>query len=221
MIKTIQRNPRDVFENFILRIRNEVYSEPDTELYSKLIDRLLPQFTAFLSEKTSRILDVGCGQGYASLKFKALGYRNLTAITLSDDDVAASLNRGIECHKMDMSFLGFDDQSFDALWVRHALEHSPFPYLTLLEFNRVLARNGVAYIEMPGNDTPRELENWPNHYSGMGTKMWIALMMRSGFDVLLSQKIQFSLKNCQINHGLPFQQENSLFVLRKVSSESV
>jgi hypothetical protein len=80
------------------------------------------------------------------------------------------------------------------LWVRHALEHSPFPYLTLLEFNRVLARNGVAYIEMPGNDTPRELENWPNHYSGMGTKMWIALMMRSGFDVLLSQKIQFSLK---------------------------
>jgi ubiquinone/menaquinone biosynthesis C-methylase UbiE len=99
---------------------------------------------------------------------KELGYREITAITLNDEDVEATRKRDIDCYKMDMTFLVFEDKIFDALWVRNALEHSPFPYLILLEFNRVLKPGGFIYVEMPMPDAPRVLENWPNHYSVFG-----------------------------------------------------
>jgi SAM-dependent methyltransferase len=221
MLQTICRDPRDVFDGFMRRVRNEVYSEPDSQLHTVLTDKLLPQFAGYLPDKNTRILDVGCGQGYASLKFKELGYLRITAITLSQQDVEACRDRGVDCRQMDMSFLCFMDQTFNALWVRHALEHSPFPYLTLLEFNRVLAPDGIVYIEMPGADTPRELENWPNHYSVMGTKMWMSLMLRSGFNILLNQKVQFDLQIPHINGGMPFRQENDVYILQKVRNESI
>jgi len=45
---------------------------------------MLHEFAGFIPDRQTRLLDVGCGQGYASLKFKELGYQQLTAITLSD-----------------------------------------------------------------------------------------------------------------------------------------
>ena len=153
MMKTIKRDPSRVLEGFLRRVENEAYSEHDSDLHMALIDKMLPEFARFIPDRSTPLLDVGCGQGYASLKFKELGYQQITAITLNDEDVEATRKRGIECYKMDMTFLGFEDKSFNALWVRHALEHSPFPYLTLLEFNRVLCPGGFIYFEMPMPDT--------------------------------------------------------------------
>jgi SAM-dependent methyltransferase len=69
------------------------------------------------------------------------------------------------------------------LFCRHSLEHSPFPYITLLEYNRVLRPNGYLYIEVPAPDGDRPHEENRNHYSILGRSMWLSLLKRSGFDV--------------------------------------
>ncbi|UCD82323.1 MAG: class I SAM-dependent methyltransferase [Desulfobacterales bacterium] len=218
-MKMIDRDETDVFRGFLKRIQNEVFSEADSELHISLIDRMVPKFVQFLPNRQVAILDVGCGQGYACVKFRGLGFENLTAITLSPEDVHATRERGIACYQMDMTFLKFDDKAFGALWVRHALEHSPFPYLTLLEFNRVLKKDGFVYLEMPLPDTPRQLEFWPNHYSLFNEKMWVSLFGRSGFKALASTRLEFSLQMTSINEGLPFLQSNLVFVLQKEREE--
>lgn len=218
-MKIIKRDPTRVLEGFMRRIESEAYSEPDSDLHMLLTDKMLPEFSRFIPDLQTRLLDVGCGQGYASLKFKALGYQQITAITLNDEDVEATRNRGIDCHKMDMTFLKFENKMFDALWVRHALEHSPFPYLTLLEFNRVLDNGGFIYVEMPMPDTPRVLENWPNHYSILGEQMWDSLFARSGFKVRVKTPLQFTLQRDDTNDGNPFEQSNYVYVLQKEKDE--
>lgn len=220
-MKTVKIDPGRVLEGFLRRIEKEAYSEHDSGLHMALIDKMLPEFARFIPDRQTRLLDVGCGQGYASLKFKELGYQQITAITLNDEDVEATRKRGIDCHKMDMTFLGFEDKIFDALWVRHALEHSPFPYLTLLEFNRVLRPEGFIYFEMPMPDTPRALENWPNHYSILGEKMWTSLFNRSGFEVRVNTQLKFPLQMAGINDGNPFEQGNYVFVLQKIRDEAL
>lgn len=220
-MQIIKRDPIRVLEGFLRRIKNESYSEPDSGLHMALIDKMLPEFARFIPDRHIRLLDVGCGQGYASLKFKELGYQQITAITLNDEDVEATRKRGIVCYKMDMTFLGFEDKIFDALWVRHALEHSPFPYLTLLEFNRVLIPGGFIYFEMPMPDTPRVLENWPNHYSILGEQMWTSLFNRSGFKVSVKKHLKFTLQMANINNGNPFEQGNYVYVLQKIRNEGL
>lgn len=223
MTAVVKRDSGAVFDAFRKRISGEVYSEPDSSFHKDLIDALLPQFAeSHLKEmRDAKILDVGCGQGYACLKFKELGFENVTGITLSDEDVAASKERGIDCHKMDFSFLEFADDVFDVLWVRHALEHSPFPYLTLLEFNRVLRNGGKLYIEMPMPDTPRILEHWTNHYSVMGEKMWASLFFRSGFDVKVSTSASIQLTDPKVNQGQPFEETYLIFILEKTENQTL
>jgi len=220
-MKTIKRDPARVVEGFLRRIESETYSEPDSDLHMNLIDKMLPEFARFIPDRQTRLLDVGCGQGYASLKFKKLGYQHITAITLSNADVDATRKRGIDCYKMDMTFLTFENKIFDALWVRHALEHSPFPYLTLLEFNRVLNHGGFIYVEMPMPDTPRMLENWPNHYSILGDQMWSSLFKRSGFNIKVKTNLQFTIQMDDINNGNPFEQGNYAYVLQKIKDEVI
>jgi len=69
------------------------------------------------------------------------------------------------------------------LFCRHSLEHSPFPFISLLEYNRVLKQKGYLYIEVPAPDGARKHESNRNHYSIMGRSMWLSLLQRSGFDV--------------------------------------
>lgn len=170
-----------------------VYSEPDTDLHKNVIDQIIPRIIkdADLSNKQS-ILDVGCGQGYAMVKFTELGCTNVQGITLSEEDVAATQNRGFTCSQQDMSFMDFDDQSFDFLFVRHALEHSPYPLLTLREFYRVIKNGGGAYIEMPSPKCDRRLEEYDNHYSIMGPRQYTELMKRASFDVVDFGEISFT-----------------------------
>ena len=220
-MKIIKRDPGRVLEGFLRRIENEVYSEPDSDLHMTLIDKMLPEFAKFIPDRQTRLLDVGCGQGYASLKFKEMGYQQVTAITLSNEDVEATRKRGIDSYNMDMTFLAFENKIFDALWVRHALEHSPFPYLTLLEFNRVLIPGGFIYVEMPMPGTPRVLENWPNHYSIFGEQMWNTLFNRSGFNIKVKTNLKFTLQMDNINNGNPFEQGNYVFVLQKIRDEGI
>jgi SAM-dependent methyltransferase len=182
------------FNSFREWCRTHVYSEPDTNLHKNVMDKVIPKIVqdTNLSGALS-ILDVGCGQGYGMLKFKELGCTNIQGITLSEEDVKASQERGFICTQQDMSFTDFENESFDFLFVRHALEHSPYPLLTLKEFHRLLRKDGGAYIEMPSPKCDRILENYDNHYSIMGPRQWGELIKRAGFTIADFGELSFGI----------------------------
>lgn len=175
-----------------------VYSEPDTQLHTMVMDHVIPKLIkdTNLTEQ-QKILDVGCGQGYGMVKFVEGGCTNIEGITLSEEDVKASQDRGFTCTQQDMSFMDFPDQSFDFLFVRHALEHSPYPLLTLKEFYRVIRNGGGAYIEMPSPKCDRPLENYDNHYSIMGPRQWVELFRRAGFKIADQAELAFEVSSLQ------------------------
>ena len=129
------------------------------------------------------------------LKFAELGCTNISGLTLSKEDADAARDRGFEVAEEDMSFQSADDNTYDMLFARHSLEHSPYPLLTLLEFYRVLKPGGLAYIEMPSPQCSRLLEEYDNHYAIMGPRQWTCLMKRAGFERLDIGELKFSISN--------------------------
>jgi SAM-dependent methyltransferase len=117
-------------------------------------------------------------------KLVELGYpkENIVGITKGKSDLERVRAKGYTVHDEDMTFTSFKDDEFDFAIVRHCLEHSPFPYMTLLEFNRIIKVGGRMYIEMPQPNGDRKLEHMVNHYSIMNNVQWGSLLLRSGFD---------------------------------------
>lgn len=179
-------------EAFFSDIEKTTYPEPESALHNDLTAQVFPLFLKHGAPvQGGKVLDVGCGKGVALELFKAHGFVPL-GVTLSQDDVDACKAKGFNASKMDQSFLDFDDQSFDVLWVRHCLEHSVMPLFTLREFYRVLKPQGLLYVEVPAPDTSANHQRNPNHYSVLGKDMWLELIMRAGFAPICDFDVAFN-----------------------------
>lgn len=169
------------YYDFVL---NQVYDEGASPYHEQVTQDTIKRFIDPLNiDKTAKILDLGCGPGYFLKAMRDRGYQDVLGLTLGTQDLTLCQSQGLRVDKRDMNFLSERDESIDLLWCRHSLEHSPFPYLTLIEYNRVLRNHGVLYVEVPQPDCDRPHENNLNHYSIMGRNMWLALLRRTGFDV--------------------------------------
>ena len=179
-------DPVQSFNKFREMINKEVYSEPDTDMHTKLINSIVPDLIKRPDgpKPGQKIVDIGCGSGLVFDKLVENGFdkKDLIGLTMADDDRATVEKKGYECHPYDMSFTEFENETFDYGIVRHCLEHSAWPYMTLMEFNRIMKKGGRMYIEMPAPGGDRKLEHFQNHYSVMGQNMWGSLMIRAGFE---------------------------------------
>ena len=165
-------------------VLGQVYAEGESAFHRDITQDVVARFVDPLNlPKHAEILDLGCGPGYFLDAMKQREFTNVTGISLSADDIDIATKKQHRAVRSDMNFLSNRDESVDMLFCRHSLEHSPFPYITLLEYNRVLRPNGYLYIEVPAPDTERLHEDNQNHYSIMGRSMWLSLLKRSGFDV--------------------------------------
>ena len=174
-------------EGHLKRINSTIYPDLEMGYHAEITKTAINQFV--LSEKISKVLDIGCGRGSALKVFKENGL-DATGITLGDEDLDICIKSGYNVHKMDMSFLEFEDNVYDLVWARHCLEHSPMPIITLFEFWRVLKDGGFLYVEVPEDLSPH-LEN-PNHYSLLSDHLWQSLFRRVGFE--LQYRTQFSIR---------------------------
>ncbi|MGK7922007.1 MAG: FkbM family methyltransferase [Trichodesmium sp.] len=180
-------------ENFLEKIKNDTYPEPQTTLHSQITQQMFDVCLKNISlPKGAKILDIGCGQGVALEIFKRHGYSAI-GITLNNEDVAICQQKGYQVYQMDQSFLDFEDNYFDFVWCRHCLEHSIFPYFTLHEISRVIKPEGYLYLEVPSPDTSCQHQTNKNHYSVLGKSMWLDLIKRTGFEILQVLDIKFNV----------------------------
>ncbi|WP_157967791.1 glycosyltransferase [Cohaesibacter intestini] len=103
--------------------------------------------------KKGKILDIGMGSGKASRAFCEAGWQ-VEATGFNVDayfEQGSSLPDGIRIHHdvdiCDMSI--FEDESFDAIWCAHVLEHVMNMGRALEEIRRILKPDGKLFISVP------------------------------------------------------------------------
>jgi SAM-dependent methyltransferase len=126
------------YRNFDLALNSlmgDLYAQPPDEGHTAWAIHALLTLGA-VPQGVKNVLDVGCGQGFLKPYFEKIGGWNWTGVTIGED-FQACVDKGLTVHQADMTFLPFEDGSYDLIFARHVLEHSPHPVLTLMEWHRV------------------------------------------------------------------------------------
>lgn len=178
--------------------QSHIYDEGDSEFHKQLTKQVVETYVDPLElPKDANILDLGCGPGYFLDEMKQREYTNAIGVTLSPGDIEICEKKGHVVKKYDLSFIpqqdGYYDESVDFIFLRHALEHSPYPIFSLMEYNRILKQGSKIYIEVPAPDCDRKHELNLNHYSILGHNQLAALLIRSGFTIDKFNNLEFDL----------------------------
>ena len=195
-----------------------IYDEGDSQFHKELTTQTVINYIDPLAiPKDAAILDLGCGPGYFLDEMKARGYTNLVGVTLSPGDIKLCTDKGHTVKPYDLSFIpqkdGYYDESVDFIFLRHALEHSPYPIFSLMEYNRLLKQGGKIYIEVPAPDCDRKHETNLNHYSILGSTQLGALLVRTGFDVDIFNTLEFDLTVGTNEDGSPLEAHEIYYVI--------
>ena len=166
------------FDKYLDRLLQDVYAQPPDEGHTTWATQAVTTLGSIV-QNCNTVLDIGCGQGFMKPIFEKMGYE-WTGVTIGED-FAVCQSLGIEnVHNSDMSFLPFEDNSFDIVFARHVLEHSPFSAITLMEWKRVC--KGWLILIAPAPDY------WGirgrNHYSVLPYENLVWLFLRAGWGVL-------------------------------------
>jgi SAM-dependent methyltransferase len=165
---------------YLSQLAQDIYEQPPdsghTAAAQKVIDMWMSRMTSCGS-----VLDVGCGQGMCQPMFNKWGmlYEGV-ALGL---DVIKAQELGRDVKKMDFHFLEYEDRSFDLVFARHALEHSPMPLLALMEWARVSKSWLGIILPAPEWYTYRGV----NHYSVMNHEQIENLLERAGWRIMWNE----------------------------------
>lgn len=138
----ISQNPRECLNSFYndesSKYRKKCYDEAIGDLYKK------------------KVLDLGCGDGLASLKALRDG-AYVTAIDISPKSIdyliilakKENLNHRLDARVMDAHKLEFEDEEFDIVFGNGILHHLTNLECAMLEIKRVLKVSGYAVFLEP------------------------------------------------------------------------
>lgn len=118
------RRQWELIDEYMELLQKDVYDEPVTVNHARITREAFRAFVAPNQAGIGKLLDVGCGQGLM-LQLCREAQIPAAGVTLSQKDVEVCHSKGFEATHGDQSFLEFPDESFDVVWSRHCLEHSP------------------------------------------------------------------------------------------------
>jgi len=137
------------------------------------------------------VLEIGCATGEYLNALREKGVQNVTGVEFSPQ--AAELART----RYEMSIVTgdlfdghFPDSAFDAIVMRHVLEHIPSPFETLREINRIIKPGGWLFLSLPNPDSLEAKlfkENWldhdvPRHLFNFPPATLRKMLSRTGFE---------------------------------------
>jgi SAM-dependent methyltransferase len=109
-----------------------------------------------------RLLDIGCHNGTALYKLKAMGWKAY-GVEVDEGASAQARSKGLDVFTGDLFEANYPDQFFHVVRMSFVLEHLPNPRNTLLEIKRILKPQGRIYISI---QNARSLHYWlfRNHW---------------------------------------------------------
>jgi SAM-dependent methyltransferase len=180
-VQKIMKRDFTSFENHLDRLMGDIYPQPEDPGHTTQAKASIDW--AYSIIETDSVLDVGCGQGFCCKFFDDLGIF-WTGVTVGRDyDVC--MERRLNVYPFDMSFLNWEDKSFQNVYARHTLEHSPFPILTLMEWKRVCS--GCLVVIVPSPDYYGV--GGKNHYSVFSKEEWWWTFTRAGWNPIHEKTI--------------------------------
>lgn len=164
-------------DRYITQLYSDIYEQPEDTGHTNLAQRVIDKWMSGMTS-CNTVLDVGCGQGFCQAFFERWKVAYEGVAIGNDVVVAQELGRNVK--RMDFNFLEYEDNSFDLIFSRHSLEHSPMPLLTLMEWARV-SKNWLGIV-LPAPE-------WygfkgKNHYSVMTMEQIKLLLDRAGWYVI-------------------------------------
>ena len=98
------------------------------------------------------LLDVGCGRGDLAAAFARRGWRT-SGIEPSSEACAIARSQGVDAHAGTLGSVDLPDESFDAIVMRHSLEHVPDPLGALAKVFGLLRPGGLLAVSVPNFDS--------------------------------------------------------------------
>jgi SAM-dependent methyltransferase len=133
------------------------------KLRSRTFDSFRQDLRAEFADRTLRVLDLGAGNCWLSLRLVQLGHA-VTAVdtNLSEVDglgvmtrIAKEMKMRVNVVRAEFDFLPFPDERFDVIVFGASLHYSPEPTRTLQETVRFLKSTGAIYLlDSPIYDDP-------------------------------------------------------------------
>ncbi|MGM9922845.1 MAG: class I SAM-dependent methyltransferase [Bacillus sp. (in: firmicutes)] len=125
----------------------------------------------FLSKhvaKGSRVCDLGCGDGYGSMKLLSQGYRAV-GLDLSNEMIETAKSRlqgeDVRFIQGDIAELPFANGEFDAIMAINSIEWTENPLEALHEMKRVVREGGLACLGILGPTAgPRKAHSFHRLY---------------------------------------------------------
>ena len=97
----------------------------------------------------TRLLDIGCGEGFFLFNASRLGYA-VKGVEPSQDAAAyARKEFGLDVEAKPFEELRFPEDHFDVVTLWQVLEHMPYPLIVLKEIHRILKPGGMLVITTP------------------------------------------------------------------------
>lgn len=135
-----------------------------------------------------KLVDIGSGNGSASLGFKRLGY-DVIALDTDDFYFKRLQDNDIKTKKIDLDNskkLPFKDNEIDYFFAKSVLEHLKEPLLFIKEMNRCLKPNGKIFILTPDwQKSIKVFYNDPTHKSPFSQPSIKKALTITGFKIKL------------------------------------
>ena len=145
-----------------------------------------------LSPPPGRLLEIGVGRGWLLKRAREEGYQ-VTGADLSEPGAAAAqAASGVRVLAGELGELGLPEASWEAVLIRHTLEHIPEPIEFLREIRRILIPGGVLLGAVPNfGSLKRRLDGleWlfltlPLHRFHYTPQTLSAILKKTGFKAL-------------------------------------
>lgn len=161
-----------------------------TKRIMSLVENRNARNIARLLEPGSTVVEIGCGTGEL---LQRIAQRGLLArgVENSPHAVARAKALGLDVYQGTLAEARLEDESVDAVILKHVIEHLPSPSSTLKEIRRVLKPGGYMVLWLP-NGASLEARvfgrywhgyDLPRHLFTFGPRTITELLDRGGFQV--------------------------------------
>jgi len=165
---------------------------------SRRVLMMLSDAKSRLSPESSKVLDIGCGNGYVSSLFAMHGFKVTATDSWTIRERNASFSeQGIDYFESNFNdaqpFKAIADQSFQLALLGEVFEHVfNHPLGLLREIHRILSRNGVLILTTPNPSTLINAARIAfDRYSLWGTKDFIAQPKIAGDRIINAGDIHY------------------------------